>query len=271
MMVRKVSLPHIYLQPYILWYNYLKVDARSMVQRCIPNGIIAIGINMSRDGGSWRLDENDDLYRPRICITGMSASPFELLLCDDIELLCVAFSPAGFSHLFGIPAQDLQGIVFSPQEIGCYEFTDLEDRLLEAPSIDECFRILDGFFLHKLFERGVAPDVFQRLKYSMKNMCLKRVNVRSMADDACLSERQFRRQFTEQVGCSPSEYIRYHRLMEARRQLLRGDASIEEIAYQCGYYDRSHMIKDFKSLAGGTPLEVLELHKKNIDFERLKD
>ena len=43
-------------------------------------------------------------------------------------------------------------------------------------------------------------------------------------------------------------------------------SEMEEMALSCGYYDQSHMIKDFKSFAGMTPeiyLQLLNNKKKN--------
>ena len=34
---------------------------------------------------------------------------------------------------------------------------------------------------------------------------------------------------------------------------------LEELAVECGYYDQSHMIKDFKNFSGVTPEAYLNL------------
>jgi len=47
--------------------------------------------------------------------------------------------------------------------------------------------------------------------------------------------------------------------------------SIEEIALGCGYYDQSHMMKDFKAFAGVTPEVYRRLvleHLSGQDYDR---
>ena len=35
--------------------------------------------------------------------------------------------------------------------------------------------------------------------------------------------------------------------------------SISKVAYDCGYYDKSHLIKEFKMFTGYTPKQLLEI------------
>ena len=65
------------------------------------------------------------------------------------------------------------------------------------------------------------------------------------------------RRFREQVGLTPKAYgniVRFNRALE----LARAPASSwAEIAHACGYYDQSHLVRDFQRFAGRAPGTLL--------------
>ncbi|TXJ23716.1 MAG: AraC family transcriptional regulator [Chitinophagaceae bacterium] len=68
-----------------------------------------------------------------------------------------------------------------------------------------------------------------------------------------LSTRQFERNFKEFAGFSPKLYSRIIRFQSAIEQYGQTGKSLTEIAYDCGYYDQSHFIHDFKEFSGLHP------------------
>lgn len=65
------------------------------------------------------------------------------------------------------------------------------------------------------------------------------------------------RRFREQIGLTPKAYaniVRFNRALE----LARGPkATWAEIALDCGYYDQSHLVRDFQRFAGRAPATLL--------------
>ncbi|WP_432171525.1 helix-turn-helix domain-containing protein [Streptomyces sp. 1222.5] len=75
--------------------------------------------------------------------------------------------------------------------------------------------------------------------------------VRDVARELAVSERQLRNLFAEGVGVSPKHYARIDRV---RTVVTRAaTASWSELAVATGYYDQSHMTSDFRSLMGVPP------------------
>lgn len=71
-----------------------------------------------------------------------------------------------------------------------------------------------------------------------------------------LSERQFRRRCLDETGLTPKTLDRVLRFRRALK-LLRTAPHLgwASIAAECGYYDQSHLIRDFRKFAGATPAE----------------
>ncbi|WP_075335998.1 helix-turn-helix domain-containing protein [Archangium gephyra] len=57
----------------------------------------------------------------------------------------------------------------------------------------------------------------------------------------------------KETGLTVGDWLREHRMSEARRCLLETGASIESIASQVGYTDVTHFIRTFRRVHGMTP------------------
>ena len=85
---------------------------------------------------------------------------------------------------------------------------------------------------------------------------LKRVmTVKEIADSANISTRECQRIFSRYLHYRPMEYIQQRRLFIAAKQLTTTDASITDIAFNCGFSSPSYFTKQFKALVGTTPTE----------------
>ena len=79
-----------------------------------------------------------------------------------------------------------------------------------------------------------------------------------LADQACLSPRQFERKFQERTGVSPKFYARIVRFDKAfKMKVQHPNMDWLDVAYHCGYFDYSHMMRDFIEFAEVTPSMLL--------------
>ena len=94
------------------------------------------------------------------------------------------------------------------------------------------------------------------------------ISVTELASVACLSKKQFERLFNEMVGANPKEYARVVRFQKSLKLLQRysEDTNQAQLAYQCGYADQSHFIREFKQFSGYTPLSLLNVCKPYSDL-----
>ena len=80
------------------------------------------------------------------------------------------------------------------------------------------------------------------------------IAIEKLASLSCLSLKQFERKCQERLGMNPKMYARILRFSKAYR-MHEACPKIRwiEIAYEAGYFDQMHMIKDFKVFAGVNP------------------
>jgi AraC-like DNA-binding protein len=80
--------------------------------------------------------------------------------------------------------------------------------------------------------------------------------VREVAQATGYSAKRFIRIFTDAVGLSPKRFCRILRLQAVINRLASG-ARVEwaEFAAAGGYYDQSHLIREFRAMTGLTPAQ----------------
>jgi AraC-like DNA-binding protein len=129
---------------------------------------------------------------------------------------------------------------------------DLEEKVMLAANNIERVKLV-SVFLEKQFSKTREPDnsIVSSIKHIIHSKGL--VNIEKTATDFFLSKRQFERKFKESSGFSPKFFSRIIRFQSAVKHHGIKDKSLTEIAYDCGYYDQSHFIHEFKEFSGYHP------------------
>ncbi|MBQ9131846.1 MAG: helix-turn-helix transcriptional regulator [Clostridia bacterium] len=85
---------------------------------------------------------------------------------------------------------------------------------------------------------------------------------------AHISRTYFNKLFYQAYGCTPTAYVNGQRIERAKRLLISGGFSNEEIASLCGFNDVKYFYVIFKKLTGvttkGYKKEFEKLHKKHF-------
>jgi AraC-like DNA-binding protein len=81
---------------------------------------------------------------------------------------------------------------------------------------------------------------------------------------AGMTPKYFYRLFREMTQRSPIDYLNYYRIECSCTQLVSTDASIAEIALNCGFNDISYFIETFKKYSGITPKQYSRCQPPHI-------
>jgi transcriptional regulator GlxA family with amidase domain len=79
------------------------------------------------------------------------------------------------------------------------------------------------------------------------------LSVRGLAAHAHVSERTFARRFAAETGLSPLRWLLAARVDAARAALESGGASVDAIAWECGFGTAANLRKHFRRVVGTTP------------------
>lgn len=160
--------------------------------------------------------------------------------------------PYSIPILFGIPATELSNQMTDLITLMGKEGKILEEKMMLAFSNDERVKIITKFLQQKLKKiHELEHPVFSSIQFIIESK--GQVKIEQIADQYFISQRQFERKFRELSGLAPKLFSRIVRFHSACQQFGNSNKSLTSISYECGYYDQSHFIHDFKEFSGYHP------------------
>lgn len=208
-----------------------------------------------------KLDGQDDfIVQPRAVIVGQQLTRVMIDINRSHKAVRVGFHPGGLHRLLGFSMEKFIDGNYDAGDVFGGDIKILDERLQEAKDFDTIKDIIESFLLIK------AKSLRTALPFDKAMLELMRSNgnlpMEELASLSCLSIRQFERVSKERIGLAPKLFSRLVRFSKAYR--LRENlphVSWTSIAYECGYFDQMHLIRDFKQFAGVTPGSI----EKDLD------
>ncbi|MEL1245085.1 helix-turn-helix domain-containing protein [Flavobacterium sp. DGU11] len=237
--------------------------------RIFPDGCIELIFHYS---GLFRTyDEiNNAQTQPLSFVHGQLTSFIEVESTGVIGIFSVRFNPAGLKPFTDTPVQDFTDISVDVREIWGEDGTLLEKEMLGAANNEERVVIIESFLLKKL--EAVSFDNSD-VEYCVDAMLKSEgtVSIDKLADELEIGKRQLERKFIAAVGLSPKMLARIIRFQNTLQLIEKKEfTNFTNVAYDGGFYDQAHFIKDFKEFTGLNPKqyfsENLEM-VKHFTFE----
>lgn len=206
---------------------------------------------------------------------------------EGVELL---LAPLTARRLLGVPLSELTNRAVGVGQLPDRWLVRLRDRLAATPGWPERFVLLDRVLGARL---AASPPVDARLDWAWRWLVAGggRGSVGALADEVGWSRRHLASRFRQDVGLPPKTVARLLRFQQTCTALSdvglaigpsamvgpgsgppadggQGRPAAAEpgagrpvdwaaVAARCGYYDQSHLIRDFREFAGATPTALL--------------
>lgn len=190
---------------------------------------------------------------PRVSIFGQQVSRYNFHLTQEYLMLRVHFHPGALYRLLGIPIHEFTNKYSDAAAFFKRQVEDLNERLSYCGDYNKMVEILETFLINKALKIKQDRNIIGKVAACM-HASDSRFTLDYLADQACLSPRQFNRKFTEQVGIGPKLYsriIRFNRAYQYKE--LHPQTDWLTIALLFNYTDYQHLVRDFKEFAGVTP------------------
>lgn len=204
-------------------------------------------------------------------LIGAQITPFKLLAEESHIAISIIFQPGGLNRFLKIPMTELFDNGFSAREVIGREIEEVLDKFHYSTSTSELSTIVQSYFLSKLSSiREPLP-----IDYALQELLVNHhTSLDKIAAMACMSIRNFERKCKERLGMPAKMYARIARFHKACRMLeSRPVISWAALAYEVGYFDQTHFIKDFKEFAQLTPVilykELESVHHFQLDWDQL--
>ena len=250
------------LKPFIRYYWILQDKTSGIVsQRTLPTGCMSLVFHR---GERLKVTNRDEL-QPQSFICGQESGYSDVTSNGDIEMIVVVFQPAA-KIFFRMPVTLLRDRNVAVADIENPALRDLAHRVEDSENHDTCIELIEDYF-YKCLMSG-TPYHLPRLAEVIHHINkFSQTNIKTLSDIACLSEKQFSRIFSENIGTTPKDFMRIVRLQRTLFVLQYNPGiGFAQLSYECGYTDQSHMIKEFKLFSGYTPKEYLAQYSPVSDY-----
>ena len=158
--------------------------------------------------------------------------------------------PAAYG-LFGVPMDELARCTVALEDV--LPDRMLVERLAEIDNWRARFELLDAILARRFAD---APPPSREIEWAWRRLrdTHGRVAIGALTRELGWSRKRMVARFREQVGLPPKAIARVMRF-ERARELARADSSPDwaRIAVVCGYYDQSHLTRDFRAVTGLPP------------------
>jgi AraC-like DNA-binding protein len=125
--------------------------------------------------------------------------------------------------------------------------------VLNATNNDDRIRQIETFLLSKLTEQNTI-DAITKSCVDIILQSQGQIGITTLAGKMNIHRRNMERKFTSVIGISPKQLAKVARLQATLKMLgQKKFTNLTEIAYENGYFDQAHFIKDFKEFTGINP------------------
>jgi AraC-like DNA-binding protein len=245
------------LKPYVKNYTLISIDKDLTDEVFYPSGFVDLVINVS-EGSAFTCIDGRRRKLPGVELLGHLTLPSRLTVTKGTAVLIARIYPYASSLFFTDSMSEFTNYATDAYGIFSREINDIYYSLMEADSNEQRVALLDGFLIGKLIKNekqhrksGIIGQVCRHM-YSMGDT----YNSKALSSLFGLSERYLEKLFVNRVGISPRAFFAVHRFNKSLDLVLSSERKLTSIAYDCGYYDQSHFIKEFTKFTGITPFEA---------------
>lgn len=239
------------------WILEVPGDTTAPKQRIIPDGCIEMCFILGDDVKRFT-SETEYVIQPRTMVFGQITKPYYVQPTGYVNTFAVRFYPYGFANFIARPIHELADketpltSLFEESSV-----RELEQKIIQASSTRSRIEAVENFLLDRLTDQSVVDNI---VKSTVDALSRTKGNepIKSILKDDLSKRRDLERKFSKQLGISPKQLGKTIRLQAALKLMLDNNGeNLTQIAYESGYYDQAHFIKDFKEFTGTNPSEYL--------------
>lgn len=234
-------------------------------EHILPTGTLELVINLRQNELLFHDSERVNASRfSGAVLSGAHGHRFAPHATEKITIIGVHFKPGGAFPFLGLPAGELVDTHVDLQTIWGASASHLRSRLCEAGTSAERFQLLQDALLNRLCH-GVEQHYAVSTALEMFGKNKGRQTVRETAKYLGLSQRRFIQVFSAEVGMTPKLFSRIRRFQQSRRLIHNNPIpNWASLALDLGYFDQSHLIREFQEFAGSSPADYLHRHQNFV-------
>lgn len=260
------------LAPFVECFWFAEGDGRNApVETIVPDGCPELIVQIGDPFRQWSAGGAE--RQPKAFLVGEMTRALRVQPDGRVATMGIRFRPAGLRGFLRTPLHELTDRATPIDALWGRAAARFEEAVGEARDDAARVRLAEAFLLGCL-DKGASRDA--AVEAAVGRILGERGQVRlaALGVAAGLSERQLERRFRTAVGVGPKALSRLVRFQDVLRRLGGGEGQpLVQVALDCGYFDQSHLVNDFRQLAGVAPTRYLgvesDLARRFADPSRL--
>ncbi len=276
-MIKRCAIePRDYLKKYIQYFVYGEFDFRKepLSYVIVPDGYTEL-IIQNVPFCEYKLNESGYIMPERCFIRGQMKKAIIGNYYSGYRYL-VKFKPWGAYYFLNSPMNHFTEKIIGVETALGKDGREISERVLAAndktSAIDILQEIIEKKIKHNISLKRKNDDenIIATVKKIIDSKCI--TSIMELLDSSYYCKRHLSRKFNEIIGLSTKTFIKIMRLGLCLENIrLNKKVRPEMLLSEYGYYDRSHMIREFKDMLKLTPAsylnKFLDLIDITIDYE----
>ncbi len=232
------------LAPYVRCYWYYENIPEEHDNLVIPDTCVDIIFSVDPEGSvtATFCGVND---KPDFCHITASST--------EKKHFAVRFYVWSFSIFSGDTLQNTRNVLMDADFCMSEYVNEIKKRMDINTTFDEFINISNKILIKQIKERFQDTNFMNALFYVLKNK--GNIRIETLADQCFIGKRQLERMFLTRMDLSPKQFTNLIRYQNAWRGILLSQ-DVNELVFQLGYSDQSHLLREFKTYHGIAPCEA---------------
>jgi len=249
-------LPSQHLQAFVKCYFLFESDAQTEFEDSVfPGGHMEIIFNLG--DSIWQSAREDKFHTtPKIELWGQLTTALRVRTKGRNAMLGIRFQAHAASLILREDILAFNNKISSLEDVLGNSVKQIHQQLSEASSTHERIELLEEFLIARLklnaHTASKANQLANRIIAEMNSINFSG-SVETLAVRYGITPRYLQKLFLRYTGLTPKLYFQIHRFQQSLKHLSSDHTSLTSVAYECGYFDQSHFIREFKSFTGILP------------------
>lgn len=254
-MVFKEINPGQKLAPFVKCFYYYDAQSDTAYNDTVfPSGNMEMIFNLGN--GKWQVVKEAELQTtPPVELWGQITKPMTIRSIGNNIMLGIRFYPHSMAYFFKENIAGLNNSVVAADELFGPTIKTLYAKLLETGTLTGRITLLEEYLSARLL---ISEKKHDKIKFVGDIVTSLAQNTGSekigeLSDRNKISSRYLTQLFSQYTGLQPKLLSKINRFQYSLSLVNNSAQDLTSIAYDAGYFDQSHFIREFKMFTGLTP------------------
>jgi len=262
----KKFLPIAELSPYVeCIFIWERNSLEQLLVQSPPSGFNALIFNYADPYQAYQ-NENKKEKVPLAFVSGQFTANYHLEIQGKIGIIGAVMKASSIYNIFGLKMTSLVNKRLALQDFLEEKTDEIQNKIKKAGNAEERVQILEVFLkTHLETVPSRLSIIDDTISFIDQNNGM--VTIEEVLTKFNISRSYLEKKFLQKIGISPKFYARIRRFSYLSNQVAHNkEINWQDIVFENGYHDQSHLVKDFKAFNHMKPSEYHKGHHELTRF-----